>query len=150
MKISDIKARLKAIVETSELLTDRPILIEDKGNLVNQVETVLQTQSLAVVIALASGQAKDGSRQRPRAAWTETFEVVIHRGLLDGEDVPSTDDVLDDLRSRLQGELVTADQAGDGTFTCSRHDLRDGGDGTYARVLNVSIDHPIAPPTANP
>lgn len=144
MTYSALKSRLQALVQAAPLLEGRPVLLEDKGNLVSQVETALQTQSLAVVIALASGQAKDGAL-KTRATWSETFEVVIHRGLLDGDDVPATDAVLDDLRARLHGEQADPANRHAGTFACIRHDLRDGGDGTYARVLTVSIERPVSP-----
>ena len=143
MTLADLQSRLKAIVATSTLLAGRPVLLEDKGNLVAEVETALQTQSLAVVVALAYGQAKDGSL-RQRAVWTETFEVVIHRGLLDGVDVPASLAVLDDLRRLIQGAPINPDDVRDGVFLCIRHDLRDGGDGTYARVLSVAIEQPIS------
>lgn len=143
MTLADLKSRLAALVQASPLLAGRPVLIEEKGNLVSQVEAALQTQSLCVVIALASGQAKAGAL-RGRAAWDETFEVVVHRGLLDAADVPASDAVLDDLRSRLHGAPLDPSDRHAGAFACSRHDLRDGGDGTYARVLAVTLDHPIS------
>lgn len=141
--LSALKLRLQTLVAAAPLLAGRPVLVEDKGNLVAQVEAALQTQSLAVVIALASGQAKDGAPRR-RALWTETFEIVIHRGLLDADDVPATDDVLDQLRALLHGAPLDPANPAAGAFACTRHDLRDGGDGTYARVLHVTIDHPVS------
>jgi hypothetical protein len=143
MTLAALKARLQDLVSASPLLAGRPVLLEDKGNLVSELETVLQTQSLAVVIALASGQVKDGALRR-RALWVETFEVVIHRGPLDGADVPATDTVLEDLRARLHGAPLDPAGPGEGAFACVRHDLRDGGDGTYARVLTVAIESSIS------
>lgn len=142
MTVSEIKARMVAIVSASPLLTERPVLIEDKGNLVAQVEQVLQTQSLAIVVALSSGAAKD-PQLRARALWDEVFEIVIHRGLLDGDEVPASDAVLVDLRERIGGSLMDPAKPTAGKFYCIRHDLRDGGDGTYARVLTVGMTQPI-------
>jgi len=138
MKLSEIKTRLATLVKSYEPVAKRPILVEDKGNLVSQLETALQTQSLAVVIALASGEKKDSGTQK-RGAWNDTFEVVIHRGQLDGDDVPAADEVLDDLLDVLDGADVKVGDSSKGTFTCLRYDLREGGDGTYARVLNVRL-----------
>lgn len=137
MTLSDLQTRLVALVSASTLLTGRPVLIEDKGNLVSEVEAALDSSSLAVVIALASGEMPTPPTPR-RAAWQDVFEVVIHRGLLDGADVPSTATVLADLRERLHGAPLNPDEAFRGLFSCLRHDLRDGGDGTYARVLLVA------------
>lgn len=142
MTTSQIQDRLKELVTASLLLEGRPILLEDKGNLVSQIETALQTQSLAVTIALSGGSNK--ARAQKRAAWDETFEVVIHRGLLDGVDVPATNDVLDDLRMRLEGSPVNPAARVCEQFTCTRHDLREGGDGTYARVLLVTVVNTLA------
>lgn len=143
MTTSLIQDRLKALVTASTFLEGRPILLEDKGNLVSQVETALQTQSLAVTIALSGGSNK--SKARSRAAWDESFEVVIHRGLLDGVDVPATNDVLDDIRMRVEGAPIDAAVRLCEQFTCTRHDLREGGDGTYARVLLVSVVNTLDP-----
>lgn len=143
MLLSALQSRLKTLVEVAPLLAARPVLVEDKGNLVNELEVTLQTQSLAVVIAVASGAVNSGPPRR-RALWTESFEVVVHRGLLDAGDVPSTIAVLDELRGLLHGALIVADKPADGNFSCTRHDLREGGDGTYARVLTVTAENPVA------
>lgn len=143
MTLTELQNRLETLVKSAPLLNGRPVLIEDKGNLVSQVETALQTQSLAAVIALAAGET-NSSALRGRAAWKETFEVVIHRGLLDAEDVPATLAVLDQLRLLLHGAQLDAATPTKGFFACTRHDLRDGGDGTYARVLNVTTTTPIS------
>ncbi len=132
----ELQNRLKALVQEEPLLAGRPILVEDKGNLVSDVETALETQSLAVVIAAASGEAKDGSLQK-RTAWRESLEIVIHRGLIDGADVPSTAAVLDALRGRLNGAKVDPLKPVGESFTVTRHELRENGDATYARVLTV-------------
>lgn len=143
MTLTALQSRLQTIVAAASLLAGRPVLVEDKGNLVSELETSLETQSLAVVIALASGSVKSGSLPR-RAAWDETFEVVIHRGALDGVDVPSTIAVLDELRGLLHGAHVVANDPQSAKFACTRHDLREGGDSTYARVLNVGIENTIS------
>lgn len=148
MTLSDLQARLVFLVSASSLLKDRPVLVEDKGNLVAEVEAALETQSLAVVVALASGQLASLPTPR-RAAWQDAFEVVIHRGLLDGDDVPSTAAVLVDLRQRLHGAPLDAANPSRGLFSCIRHDLRDGGDGTYARVLLVAANLAPSFATAN-
>lgn len=140
MTLADLQTRLVALVRESPLLKDRPVLIEDKGNLVAEVENALEVQSLAVVVALSSGQLYS-SQVPERKRWEDTFEVVIHRGLLDQSDVPSTAAVLEDLRGRLHHAPLSVALPYGPFFTCIRHDLRDGGDGTYARVLLISAAH---------
>lgn len=133
--LTELQYRIREIVLSEPLLEGRPVLVEDKNNLVAELEAALQTQSLAVVIAAASGDLKDTSLQK-RGAWTERIEIAIHRGLLDAEDVPSTCAVLDALRERIHGApLVTGKMQG--FFRTPRHELREGGDGTYVRVLTV-------------
>jgi len=142
MKLAAVQTRLETLAQGSPLLKDRPVLVEDKGNLVNELETALETQSLAVVVALSGGQARDGST-RTRTASDEKFELVIHRGQLDGVDVPSTLDVLEDLIERIHGTEVIADKPAAGFFQYVRHDLRDTGDGAYARVVEFTITRVI-------
>ncbi len=142
MKLTDLQTRLQALVAAAPLLEGRPVLIEDKGNLVSDLETALGTSALAVVVAPASGQAKDGN-PRGRSAWDETLEVVIHRGPLTDPASPGTVEILDQLRELLHGAPIVADLSVRGTFRCVRHDLRENGDGTYARVLVVGLDHAI-------
>ena len=142
MTLTALQSRLQALVAAAPLLTGRPVLIEDKGNLVSDLETALATVALAVVVAPESGQAKDGN-PRGRAAWEETLEVAIHRGLMADEAAPSTVAVLDELRQLLHGAPIVADQSVRGTFRCLRHELRENGDGTYCRVLRVGLDHAI-------
>lgn len=137
--LEQLQNRLKALVQEEPLLAGRPVLVEDKNNLVSVVETALDTQSLAVVIASASGNAKDGPLPR-RSAWTESFDVVIHRGLVDAANVPSTAAVLDALRDRLNGAQVNPEAPSKNAFRCTRHELRENGDGTYARALTVAVD----------
>lgn len=139
MDLAAIQTRLSDLVKASTLLTDRPVLIEDKGNLVAELEAALAVQSLAVVVALSGGKAKDNAQPK-REIWVENFEVVIHRGALDGVDVPSTLSVLLDLRKRVHGAGLHATDRAQGTFTCTQHDLRDGGDGSYCRVLTVTVN----------
>jgi len=136
MDIATLQTRLVALISASPLLDGRPVLVEDKGNLVNQVELALQTNSLAVVVALASGEL--AATASSRAAWSDTFDVVIHRGLLDQDDVPSTAALLEDLRARIHAAPIDPAAPRGHAFAALRHDLRDGGDGTYARVLLIS------------
>ncbi len=142
-----LQSRLQTIVQSSTLLASRPVLIEDKGNLVNEVEVALQTQALAVVVAPASGDVKEGALPR-RAAWHELFEVAVHRGVLDGDEVPSTVAVIDELRGLIHGAHVNPANGSSQRFACTRHELRENGDGTYVRVLTVAVMDPIAAPTA--
>ena len=135
--LTELQSRLQVLVQAEPLLVGRPVLVEDKGNLVSELETALAEQSLAVVIAPVSGDVQAGALPR-RAAWVESFEVVIHRGLVDGADVPSTVAVLDALRDRLNGAPIDATKAIGPVFATTRHELRENGDGTYARVLTVT------------
>jgi hypothetical protein len=140
MTLTALQSRLHDLVVTAPLLSGRPVLTEDKGNLVADLEAALQTQSLAVVVALSSGEIKEGSLPR-RGAWDETFEIVVHRGLLDAESVPSTPAVLDELIPLLHGAAVDAQSEAAGKFACRRHELRESGDGAYCRVLTVRVTH---------
>lgn len=143
MTLEDIQARLVALVQTCELLTGRPVLAEAKDNLVNQIEVALQTQSLAVTIAAESGQTRDGAPPG-REAWEEQFEIVVHRGLVDAGNVPSTAAVIDALRDLIKGASSDPTKAGGLKFRCKRHELRDAGDGTYCRVLTVGLSNPVS------
>lgn len=143
MTLSDLQSRLRTLVAASPLLVGRPVLVEDQGNLVSELEVALSTQSLAVTIASSSGIMQSGS-MRGRGAWDETFEIVIHRGMLDAADVPSTLAVLEDLRARLHGAPADPQARLTAAFACARHDLREGGDGTYARVLNVTTENTLS------
>lgn len=118
------------------------MLIEEKGNLVSDLEVALDGAALAVVVSPESGQAKDNN-PRGRAAWDERLEVVIHRGPLADAGAPSTVVVLDQLRELLHGAPIVADQSVRGSFRCVRHELRENGDGTYARVLLVALDNAV-------
>ncbi len=139
--LTQLQTRLRDLVAAEPLLAGRPVLIEDKGNLTFELEAALQTQSLAVIVAPVSGQAKSGQTSI-KAHSEEAFEVVIHRGLLDGEDVPSTVEVLDALIARLHGALLDAAAPKPGRrFAYAGHQLRENGDGSYARVLALSVDN---------
>ena len=140
MTLTALQSRLHDLVVTAPLLSGRPVLIEDKGNLVAELEATLATQSLAVVVALSSGETKEGALPR-RAAWNETFEVVVHRGQLDSDEVPSTTAVLDQLVPLLHGAAVDPEAEAEGKFACRRHELRESGDGAYCRVLTVLVTH---------
>jgi hypothetical protein len=129
-------------VQTSALLANRPVLSEDKGNLVNEVEVALQTQALAVVVAPVAGEVKEGALPR-RAAWRELLEVAVHRGVLDGADTPSTIAVIDELRGLVHGAHVDPASETSQRFACVRHELRETGDGTYVRVLTIAVIDPI-------
>ena len=69
---------------------------------------------------------------------------MIHRGQLDGDDVPPTLTVLEELRGLIQGAPIDPAARLCAQFTCRRHDLRDGGDGSYARVLTVGLTQPVS------
>lgn len=142
MTLTALQSRLRALVAACPLLEGRPVLIEDKGNLVSDLETALATTALAVVVAPASGTAKEPPA-RGRNVWSETLEVVVHRGPLADETAPTTVAVLDELRSAIHGALVDPTRAVLSVFACTRHDLRENGDGTYARALTVAIDNAL-------
>jgi hypothetical protein len=143
MSLAAIQSRLKALVEAEPLLEDRPVLIEEKGNLISILESVLETQSLAIVIAPARGEVKPNAL-RGRAGWADAIEVIIHRGILDGDDVPSTVAVLDALRARLHGAPVDEDKPALTAFACTAHELRELEGDAYARVLTVEVISPVS------
>ncbi len=139
MSLVALQSRLKVLVAAEPLLDGRPVLIEEKGNLVNDVETALAETALAVVIAPARGQAA-AEQAKTAINSDETFEVVIHRGALADAESPSTVAVLDALRLRLHGALVAADAPTSGRrFRYLGHELRELGDGAYARALNLGV-----------
>lgn len=142
MTLADLQTRLQELVAAEPLLANRPVLVEDKNNLVAQVEQALAEQSLCVVIAPAAGDVKEGALAG-RAAWVESLEIAIHRGLLDTDGTPSTVAVFDALRLRLHGADISATRSIRGIFACRRHELRENGDGTYVRVLTVSATIPV-------
>lgn len=144
MSLSALQSRLQSLVQAAPLLAGRPVLVEDKGNLVNEVEIALQTQALAVVVASASGEVHDGALPR-RTAWRELLEIAVHRGILDADDVPSTIAVVDELRGLIHGAHLDPANATSQRFACTRHELREAGDGTYVRVLTIAILDPISP-----
>jgi len=142
MDLIALQHRLRDIVAEEPLLAGRSVLIEDKNNLVTAVETTLASQSLCAVVAPISGSAKDG---QPKAAInsTETFEVVIHRSPIDTPDTPSTVAVLEALRKRVHGALITANHPAPAAAPRWRYvswQLRELGDGAYARVLVCAAD----------
>jgi hypothetical protein len=147
MNLSSLQSRLAILVQTAETLAGRPVIIEDKGNLVSELETALSTQSLAVVVAPAGGETKAGSL-RGRSAWDTTLEVVIHRGQLDTDPIPSTVAVLDELVPLIHGAPIDPNNPALGEFACRRHELREGGDGSYCRVLTVLVTHPWSQPSS--
>jgi hypothetical protein len=142
MELTALQTRLRDLVAACPLLAGRPVLIEEKGNLVSELETALSTQSLAVVIAPASGQVQDGAPPS-RAGWEESFDVVIHRGLLDDASTPTTVAVLDQLRAALHGAPLDAGRTLRGAFAARRHELRENGDGSYARALTIVVIHAV-------
>ena len=147
MSLSLLQSRLQSLVQGAPLLAGRPVLIEDKGNLVNEVEIALQTQALAVVVAPVSGEVHDGPLPR-RAAWRELLEISVHRGVLDAPGTPSTLAVVDQLRGLLHGAHVDPANPASPRFACSRHELREAGDGTYVRLLTLTVLDPFSAPTA--
>ncbi|MBS0632015.1 MAG: hypothetical protein JSS11_08890 [Verrucomicrobia bacterium] len=152
MTLADLQNRLRDLVAAEPLLAGRPVLIEDKQNLISAIETALAETSLCVVIAPVSGQAKVSTQPQAssvlprRAAVGEILEISLFRGLIDAADVPSTVAVLDALRARLHGAPLTADQSYRGTFAFVSHNLRDQEDGTYVRVLTFAATVTISPP----
>jgi hypothetical protein len=149
MTLTAIQSRLYALVAAIPLLkgesTEKgyPVLIEDKGNLVADLEQALETQSLAVVVALQSGECK-GDSLAHRVTWAETFEIVIHRGPLEGDDVPSTLEVLEEITPVVHAAPIDADNPHAGSFECRRHELRESGDGGYCRVLTVGLSRSVS------
>ena len=140
MLLTVLQSRLREIVAAEPLLTDRPVLIEDKNNLVSTVETALATNSLAVVISPVSGAAGE-SQPKTAVNSTETFEVVIHRSPLDTPDTPSTVEVLQALRTRIHGATIDGTHQAPPAAPRWRYvswQLRELGDGSYARVLICS------------
>ncbi len=139
MSLTVLQTRLKTLVLAEPLLANRPVLIEDKGNLVYDVEAALATTALAIVISPTRGQA---APDQPKGSINseEAFDVVIHRGALADTDSPSTVAVLDALRVRLHGALVSESGPGSGRrFRYLGHDLRELGDGAYARALGIGV-----------
>lgn len=140
--LTTLQSRLREIVAAEPLLTGRPVLIEDKNNLVAIVEAALAVNSLAVVVSPVSGTASD-SQPRASINSVETFEVVIHRSPIDAPDTPSTVEVLQALRKRIQGAPVNpAHPAAPASvaFRYVSHQLRELGDGNYARALIVAAN----------
>lgn len=142
MTLTALQSRLRDLAAGRPLLSGRPVLVEEKGNLVSDLEIALQTQALAVVVAPVSGANADNP-PRGRGTWNESLEVVVHRGPLTDPDAPSTVAVIDDLREALHGAGVTDDGSVRGLFRTVRHDLRENGDGTYARVLVIAVEHSV-------
>lgn len=135
MALAAILTRAKSLVEAIPLLAGVPVLVEDKNNLVKMVEETLATQSLALVVGSASGSATAGQSRTVSQA-DEVIEIVIHRGLLDADTVPSTVQVYDALRPALHGKTILAGgQPGTPAFKFLGQELRELGDGTYARVV---------------
>lgn len=156
MTLPALQLRLQALVAAEPLLSGRPVFIEDKQNLVSVIEAVLAETSLCVAIAPVSGgvsasaatQSATAAALPRRAASSELVEIAIYRGLIDAADVPSSVEVLDALRCRLHGALLDAANPQAGRFAYVRHDLRDLGDGTYVRILQVSGTLTVQPADA--
>ena len=144
MTLAALQARLQALVGAEPLLTGRPVLIEDKQNLVSQVDAALATVAMCAVIAPVSGEVKPGPTPR-RAATAEVIEIAVHRSHIDAESVSSTVAVLDALRARIHGALVQADNPSAGTFSYLGHELREIGDGAYVRILLIGATVPLGP-----
>jgi hypothetical protein len=142
MDLPALQNRLRDLVAEEPLLAGRPVLIEDHHNLVAIVEATLATQSLCAVISPVSGSAQDAQPRRQIHS-AETFEIVIHRGVVDAPDTPSTVAVLAALRARVHGALLTPAHPAPAAAPCWRyvsHQLRELGDGAYARALVVEAD----------
>jgi hypothetical protein len=139
--IQALQLRLQAIVAAAPILAGRPVLTEDKGNLVNEVETALETQSIAVVVASANGNSVP-NQARKTALFEEDIEVIIHRGALDDPSGLTTAAVLDALIPLIHGKPISATATPTvQCFRAKRHELRENGDGTYVRVLTVGVTH---------
>jgi len=141
--LADLQTRLQQIVASAPILANRPIKTEDKGNLVNEVENALAMHSICVVVAPANGNAKPG-QAKLNAFFEEDLEVTIHRGLLDDPAGLSTVAIVDVLIPLIHGQPIIANHPAPHTaqlFRVKGHRLIENGDGTFARVITVSIDH---------
>jgi hypothetical protein len=140
-----LQNRLHDLIAAAPLLAGYPVLVEDKGNLANEVENALTTQSLAIVVCSSSGQAKAG-QLRGRALSSEEFEIVIHRGLLDDPNGLTTVAVINTLVPLIHGAPADPACPAASLFAFKRHDLRENPDGSFARVLIVGVDFTWSPP----
>lgn len=132
--LTKLQNRLKDLIAAAPILGGYPVLTEDKGNLASEVENALQTQSLAIVVAPSSGQAR-ASQLRGRALSDEEFEVVVHRGLLDDPKGLTTVLIVDTLVPLIQGAPADPDMTRSALFAFKRHELRENPDGSFARVI---------------
>jgi hypothetical protein len=142
--LQKLQTRLQTLIASAPILAGYPVLVEDKGNLASEVENVLATQSMAIVVMPSSGQAK-GQQLRGRALSEEEFEIVIHRGLLDDPNGLTTVAIVDTLVPLIQGAAADPDAQKSSLFVFKRHDLRENTDGSFARVLIVSTDFTWSP-----
>lgn len=143
MTLSGLQTRLKVLVDAEPLLAGKKVLIEDKNNLTSQLETALATLALCVVIAPKSGTANATQAKGVGAANSdEQFEIVIHRSLIESNATASTVEVLDALVPRLHGaQIDAAANAASARFRFLGHELRELGDGSYARVISIGTAH---------
>lgn len=140
MSLAALQERLRDLVAAEPLLADRPILLEDKGNLVYEVEDALATQALAVVISPAKGAARP-TQSATQAHSEEHIDVIVYRGPLAEAEAPSTVALRDALLPRLHGAFVAPAGPGVGRrFSYVGHELRDLGDGAYARALTFRVE----------
>ena len=141
--LAELQTRLQQIVASAPILAGRPIKTEDKGNLVSEVENALVMHAICVVVAPANGNAKPG-QAKGNAYFEEDLEVTIHRGLLEDEHGLSTVAIVDVLIPLIHGAPIVANHPAPHAaqlFRAKGHRLIENGDGTFARVITVSIDH---------
>ena len=151
MTLADIQTRVQSLIKADFVLGSLPVLLEDKETLANEVENVLATQAMCIVIAPAAGDACEAAWKSATADFNDELDVVIHRGLISDGAGLTTVDVLDRLLPLLHGVPASDNpppRTGWPVFRCTKHRLVEQQDGTMSRVLTVAVQHRFSAPTS--